>query len=198
MRAGPGESFSVLGSLERGAQVNVIETKNGWLQIEPPANTYAFVAAMYLKQEAGMVANNNTPPPQPQPENVEPPQPVPSPNPPTPGAEQPIVVPEPELDPNHPRVASHEGVVRHVGSPITPTEYELYSVDTDKNIDYLHTTDTNLDLGKYVGMRIVATGEESLSSRWTDIPVMTVDKIEVIDAAAVPRRVIKSPRQQGR
>ena len=44
-------------------------------------------------------------------------------------------------------------------------------------------------------MRIIATGEESLATRWTDIPVLTVQKIEVVDATAVPHRVIKSPRQ---
>src|SRR6185369_16563798 len=196
LRAGPGESFSVLGSLERGATVNPVETKNGWIQIEPPANTYAFVAAMYLKQEGGVAMNNQTPTPTPTPTATEEPTPTPTPNPPTMSTpEQPVQVPLPTIDPNVPRVASHEGVVRHVGSPITPTEYELYSTETDKNIDYLSTSDTNLDLGKYVGMRIVATGEESLSSRWTDIPVLTVQKIEVVDANAVPRHVLKSPRQ---
>ncbi|HXF10556.1 MAG TPA: SH3 domain-containing protein, partial [Desulfuromonadaceae bacterium] len=166
LRAGPGENFSVLGSLERGATVNPVETKNGWIQIEPPANTYAFVAAMYLKQEGGVAMNNQTPTPTPTPTATEEPTPTPTPNPPTMSTpEQPVQVPLPTIDPNVPRVASHEGVVRHVGSPITPTEYELYSTETDKNIDYLSTSDTNLDLGKYVGMRIVATGEESLSSR---------------------------------
>ena len=31
--------------------VKEITTKGDWMQIEPPANAYAFVAAMYLKQE---------------------------------------------------------------------------------------------------------------------------------------------------
>jgi uncharacterized protein YgiM (DUF1202 family) len=199
MRAGPGENYSILGSLERGTPVHEVETKNGWVQIEPPANTYAFVAAMYLKQEANVAMNNSNPSPTPVPTPAgEEPQPTPQPNPPMMPPEPPPVIPEPQLDPNIPRVASHEGVVRHVGSPITPTEYELYSTETDKNIDYLYSSSTNLDLGKYVGMKIIATGEESLAARWTDIPVMTIQRIEVVDTNAVPRRVLNSPRQQGR
>ena len=52
LRAGPGENYSVLGVIEHGTPVNEITTKDGWTQIDPPASTYAFVAAMYLKQEA--------------------------------------------------------------------------------------------------------------------------------------------------
>jgi len=109
---------------------------------------------------------------------------------------QPSSVPEPTTDANIPRVATHEGIVRHVGSLITPTEYELYSSETDKNIDYLYSTTTNLDLGRYVGMRIIVTGEEGLAARWTDTPVLTVQKILVLDTNAVPQRIYRSPRQQ--
>ena len=52
LRAGPGENYSVLGVIERGTAVNEITTKGDWMQIDPPGNSYAFVAAMYLKQEA--------------------------------------------------------------------------------------------------------------------------------------------------
>ncbi len=52
LRAGPGENFSVLGVVEQGTAVNVINTKGAWSEIEPPSSAYAFVAAMYLKQEA--------------------------------------------------------------------------------------------------------------------------------------------------
>ncbi|HXE42878.1 MAG TPA: SH3 domain-containing protein, partial [Candidatus Baltobacteraceae bacterium] len=185
LRAGPGENFSVVGSLERGATINEVETKGSWIKIEPPANTYAFVAAMYLKQEAPAPA----PTPTPTPAEVEP-TPAPAPEP------QQITVPEPVIDPSRPRNVTHEGVVRHVGSPITPTEYELYSPETEKNINYLYSTTTNLDLGKYVGMRIIVSGEESLAPRFTDTPVLTVQQIQVIDTNAVPKRIYYSPRQQ--
>ena len=90
---------------------------------------------------------------------------------------------------------THEGVVRHVGSLITPTEYELYDPTTDKNVDFLYTTTTNLVLSRYVGMRIIVTGEEGLAARWTDIPVLTIQRILVIDTNAVPQHIIyRSPR----
>src|SRR6516162_9898083 len=52
LRAGPGENYSVLGVLERGAPVIEVITKDDWMEIETPPNAYAFVAAMYLKQES--------------------------------------------------------------------------------------------------------------------------------------------------
>ena len=62
LRAGPSENYSVIGVIERGTAVNEIITKDGWTQIEPPTNAYAFVAAMYLTQEAsGTVASNPEP-----------------------------------------------------------------------------------------------------------------------------------------
>ncbi|MGA2854190.1 MAG: hypothetical protein ABSE90_08690, partial [Verrucomicrobiota bacterium] len=107
-------------------------------------------------------------------------------------------VPEPAaVDTNVPpvpRVVSHEGVVRHVGSLITPTEYELYDPTTDKNVDFLYTTTTNLVLSRYVGMRIIVTGEEGLAARWADIPVLTIQRILVIDTNAVPQHIYRSPR----
>ena len=62
LRAGPGENYSVLGVVERGTAVNEITTKGDWTQIETPTNAFAFVAAMYLKQEAsGSLAANAAP-----------------------------------------------------------------------------------------------------------------------------------------
>lgn len=56
LRAGPGENYSVVGLIEHGTPVNEILTKGDWTEIEPPTNAYAFVAAIYLKQEAPAVA----------------------------------------------------------------------------------------------------------------------------------------------
>ena len=60
LRAGPGENYSVLGVLEHGAAISTVVTKGDWTQINPPDSSYAFVAAMYLKQEASgtLVATN--------------------------------------------------------------------------------------------------------------------------------------------
>ena len=51
LRGGPGENFSVLGNLEKGAAFTPVTSKGDWTQIETPANAFAFVAANFLKQE---------------------------------------------------------------------------------------------------------------------------------------------------
>ncbi len=175
LRAGPGENYSVLGVIERGTAVNEITTKGEWMQIDPPASTYAFVAAMYLKQEAPA------------------PAPVPAPVPEQPSMAQPAAPSAPQ-----PRVVSHEGVVRAVGSIAAPTKYELYDPATDVNINYLYTTAPNLDLSKYVNMRIIVTGEEGLDARWKDTPLINIQSIQVISTNAVPHVIYKSPRQSQR
>lgn len=91
----------------------------------------------------------------------------------------------------------HEGVVRHVGSLITPTAYELYNPTTDINVNFLYTTTTNLDLSRYVGMKVIVTGEEGLAARWTDIPVLTIQRIQVIDTNVAPQLIYQSPRAAG-
>lgn len=48
VRGGPGENFSVLARLEKGAAVKSLRTANGWLEIESPANAIAFVAADHI------------------------------------------------------------------------------------------------------------------------------------------------------
>jgi len=172
LRAGPGENYSVLGVIERGTAVNEITSKNGWMQIDPPNSTYAFVAAMFLKQEAPA-----TPPPPPsEPANAQPSAPA-----------------GPQV-----RIVSHEGVVRAVGSIVAPTKYELYDPATDVNINYLYTTSPNLDLSKYVNMRIIVTGEEGLDARWKDTPLINIQSIQVIQTEAVPRVTFKSPRASQR
>jgi len=212
LRAGPSENYSVLGVVERGTAVSEIVTKSGWMQIVPPTNAYAFVAAMYLKQEAsGNLAANPAPSaetetpmttnsvsePEPivtQPETNAPAMETNAPAPET--VETNTVAPEVDtnLPPPPPRVVTHEGVVRHVGSIIAPTDYELYDPKTDENIDYLFTTAPNLDLSRYDGMRIIVTGEEGLAERWKDTPVLTIQRILVIDTNAVPQSINRSPR----
>jgi SH3-like domain-containing protein len=173
MRGGPGENYSVLGVIERGTAVNEITTKGDWIQIDPPGNSYAFVAAMYLKQEAPAPAPAPTPVPEPQTMATAPSEPT---APPV-------------------RVVSHEGVVRSVGSIVAPTKYELYDPATDVNINYLYTTSPSLDLSRYVNMRIIVTGEEGLDARWKDTPLINIQSIQVISQNAVPHVILRSPRQ---
>jgi uncharacterized protein YgiM (DUF1202 family) len=215
LRAGPDENYSVLGVIERGTPVSEIITKGDWMEIEMPASAYAFVAAMYLKQEAVPLVETSavpvvepallpvpTPTPVPEAQPIvteETNAPVATPASPPPAVEPPAPEPAP-VDTNvppQPRVVSHEGVVRHVGSLITPTEYELYDPATDINVNFLYTTTTNLDLSRYVGMRIIVTGEEGLAARWSDVPVLTIQRILVIDTNAVPQLIYRSPRAAG-
>jgi hypothetical protein len=169
MRGGPGENYSVLGTLEHGASVNVIRTKGEWLEIEPPANAYAFVAAMYLSQTA--------PAPQPAP------------------AQQPAAAPAAPAQPVD-RVVAHEGVVGEVLSPVAPTAYKLYDPTTYQTIDYLYTTAPDLDLSRYVNMRIIVTGVEGIDPRWKDSPLIAIQSIQVVSPNAVIHNDLRSPRQR--
>ena len=214
LRAGPGENYSVLGVVERGTPVNEIITKGDWTQIEPPTNSYAFVAAMYLKQESsGNLATNPAPStetePMPAPAPVPETQPIMteptnnasgtteinSPPPSVMDTNTPPVV-DTNLPPPPPRVVTHEGVVGHVGSIIAPTAYELYDPETRAEINYLYTTSTNLDISRYDGMRIVVTGEEGLAQRWNDTPLLTIQRIMVLETNAVPKVYLPTPRQR--
>jgi uncharacterized protein YgiM (DUF1202 family) len=221
LRAGPGENYSVLGTIERGTVVNPISTKGDWAQIDPPASASGFVAAIYLRQEAsGTLVTNLAPS---------------SETAPTPTAvteNQPIVT-EPAVagatgaagaggaaangagagaananvssasaavDTNAPppvRVVSHEGVVANAGSLIAPTAYVLYDPATSTDINFLYSTSTNLDIGRYYGMRIIVTGAEGLADRWPETPVLTIQRIEVLETNAIPKAYYPTPRQRG-
>ena len=62
-----------------------------------------------------------------------------------------------------------------------PTKFALISPDNRKTIDYLHTTSPDLDLSRYKGLHIIVTGEEGLDERWGNTPVITIQKIEVVE-----------------
>jgi hypothetical protein len=85
------------------------------------------------------------------------------------------------LPPPPPRIVTHEGTVRHVTSLIEPTAYELVDPKTGTDINYLYTTSTNLNIGKYNGLHIIVTGEEGLAQRWSKTPVLTIQRIEVLE-----------------
>ena len=171
LRAGPGENYSVLGVIESGTPVKEIQVKGDWMEIEAPADAYAFVAAMYLTQTATASAR------------------VPE--------QQPMVATQPavELTPVD-RIVSHEGVVGPVGSIVAPTAYKLYAPDNYQTIDYLYTTSPNLDLSRYVNMRIIVTGVEGLDERWKNSPVIAIQSIQVVSVNAVKHIDNRSPRQR--
>jgi len=211
IRSGPGENYSVIGTLKQGDPVKDISTKGDWTQIEPPADAFAFVAAQFLKQgeAAPIVAANTpattTPTPEPAPPTTtttvtEPqiatstdPVPVPAapPTTPPPSTNEPPVTAEPsttttntppeETEPPPKRIVQREGIVRGTFSIQAPTKYELISPDNRRTINYLSSDSPDLDLSRYKGLRIIITGEEGLDERWRNTPVITIQKIQVLD-----------------
>ncbi len=208
VRAGPGENYGILGRLEKGDAVKELNTKGDWMEIEAPTNAFAFVAAQYLKQEAPGAIAAVTPPPAP-PTPAEP-APTPATVTDTPAVAAPptnapailaaelaaatnapgtnataAVTPAPEPapaveEPPPKRIVDREGFVRGITSIQAPTHFALVSPETGKTINYLYTTSAALDLNRYKGMRIVVTGEEGLDERWLNTPVITIQKIQVL------------------
>lgn len=216
IRSGPGENYSVLGTLKQGDSVKDISSKGDWTQIEPPADAYAFVAAQFLKQgeEAPVIASATTPvtpesttPTTPTtPETTKPETPIvttpaeptttattptPAPTTPPPTTEPAPTTPSdsstnatPTVAENEPppkRIVQREGIVRGTFSIQAPTRYELISPDNHKAINYLFTDSPDLDLSRYKGLHIIVTGEEGLDERWRNTPVITIQKIQVLD-----------------
>jgi uncharacterized protein YgiM (DUF1202 family) len=195
LRAGPGENYGVVGMLIKGDAVQTIDTKGDWSQIQAPTNAYAYMAAQYLKQgeEMPMAMNEATPMPTPEamtnaetmaPATTETPGGMPSlmdTNAPT--ATLPTEqTPTPNVqEPPPERIVEHEGIVRGTFSIQAPTRYELVSPDTKQIVNYLYTPSTNLDLSRYKGLHIIVTGEEGLDERWKNTPVITIQRIQVLD-----------------
>jgi SH3-like domain-containing protein len=197
LRAGPGENYGVVGTLLKGDAVQTVDTKGDWTQIQAPPNAYAFMAAQYLKQgeEAPTVAAAT--PTEPPPATTTMPEMPTVAAPPTeaPGvgagattSGMPTMPTMPETpmtpavqEPPPARVVDHEGVVRGSFSIQAPTKYQLISLDTKQPVDYLYTTSTNLDLSRYKGMHIIVTGEEAIDPRWKNTPVITIQRIQVLD-----------------
>lgn len=211
MRAGPGENYSVVGVLEQGDTVLEVLTRDNWMQIVPPTNAYAFVAAQFLRQEPSTLAAQVKPagPPEAEARKEEPLEKVPAEPGPAPVIE--TLTPQPEIataptepsvaptptptstvetvaiapttaeQPPPKRIVQREGIVRYSFSVQAPTPFCLVSPETGQIINYLHTTATNLNLRRYRGLRIIVTGEEGIDPRWTNTPVLTIQRIYVVE-----------------
>lgn len=53
VRSGPGENFSVIGRVPKGATVKELRRNGDWLEIEAPASTFAYIAADLVIRQAG-------------------------------------------------------------------------------------------------------------------------------------------------
>lgn len=207
IRSGPGENYSIIGQLVRGEEVAEVGAKGAWTEIQPPTNTYAFVAAQFLKQEAPATTTAapaevaTTTPAEPT-TVTEPPTMAGAPTEPPTAAPSTNAVAEPSVtgtnaltelastnataapaieEPPPPRIVEREGLVRGTGSIQAPTHFALYSLQNGRLIDYLYTPSPNLDLRRYKGLHIIVTGEEGLEERWGNTPVITIQKIQVLD-----------------
>jgi uncharacterized protein YgiM (DUF1202 family) len=84
-------------------------------------------------------------------------------------------------EPVLPRIVSREGVVRGSVSIQAPSHFELYSPESGRIINYLYNPSKDLDLARYKGLRIIVTGEEGLDERWRNTPLLTIQKIRVLE-----------------
>jgi uncharacterized protein YgiM (DUF1202 family) len=201
LRGGPGENYSILGRLPKGTTVKPVQTKGEWMQIETPEVATGYVAAMYLKQDATAIAQADavkaaaslepastnevadvaTP--------IATPVDVPHTNAPATSEELAAFAAalaggdaEEEVeDPTKPRIVMREGIVHNATSIQAPSHYSLLGLETGRNINYLYTTSTNVNLNRYAGKHVIVTGEESLDKRWPNTPVLTLQRIQVID-----------------
>lgn len=201
VRGGPGENYSVLGRLAKGTTVSEITTKGEWMKIEPPAGCSAYIAAIFLKQDPTAIAAVETEKPTLPPAStnvITEVEPAVAPTVDVASAETTNAAmselekfaaelggtnaaPEEPEEPLPPRVVMREGIVNNATSIQAPSIYGLSGMDTGRTINYLHTTSTNVNLFRYVGRHVIVTGEESLDERWPNTPVLTLQRIQVID-----------------
>jgi uncharacterized protein YgiM (DUF1202 family) len=197
LRSGPGENYSVVGQLVRGDSVKDLGAKESWTEIEAPTNAYAFVAAQFLKQGPPGATPATPVEPAAEPSKVnEPPVVAAAPTePPTvtnalteaaaatnaTAMESSTNETAAAEEPPPKRIVQREGIVRGTVSIQAPTSFGLYSPENGRLIDYLYTTSSGLDLRRYKGLRIIVTGEEGLEERWGNTPVITIQKIQVLE-----------------
>jgi uncharacterized protein YgiM (DUF1202 family) len=71
LRGGPGENYSVVGRLEKGAIIDTQKEEKGWIAITAPSNAYAFIAAELVEIQAPAASVAQAPAPAaPAPETV--------------------------------------------------------------------------------------------------------------------------------
>lgn len=224
IRGGPGENFSVVGSLTKGHEVKTIRIVGDWMEIETPPGAYGFVAAdLITPGPAVEIAQKETPPEKPaetptevvktDPASIEekpaevpvqavekkteevavttPPEvvavepakpeekPVEEPvaavpaQPPAKTAEEPTESDLPK------RIVVREGVVKRAKSIQSPSHFALENEQSSELVNYLHSTNPDINLKLYMGYKVIVTGEEFIDPRWPAIPLIHVDKIEL-------------------
>ncbi len=113
LRGGPGENYSVIGGLEKGAVIDEIERKSGWIKIAASTNAFAFVASEFLEPQKG-----EAPPPEAAAPPSPPPTPAPVAQPPPP---PPVVV---NVPPPAPAPAPAAGLSAPAPTPTSQADQE--------------------------------------------------------------------------
>jgi hypothetical protein len=75
------------------------------------------------------------------------------------------------------RIVTREGIVRRTLNVQAPSFYVLENLHNGRVMDYLYTSNTNLNLGSYRGRVVNVTGEEALDERWPNVPVIRVETL---------------------
>ena len=96
LRSGPGENYSVIGRLAKGATVKEAEHKGDWIRIEPPADSYAFIAAHLVSNETAPAFASTEPPRTAPSVSTTPPPSAPAPTPTATATVEPTPAPAPE------------------------------------------------------------------------------------------------------
>jgi uncharacterized protein YraI len=84
--------------------------------------------------------------------------------------------PPPELA--RKRVVSREGIVHRAYSLAAPTGFALENPETGLMMDYLYPANPAILLKKYVGFRVIFTGQEGVNDRWPSTPVLLVETVQ--------------------
>ena len=75
------------------------------------------------------------------------------------------------------RIVTREGVVRRTLNIQAPSFLVLENLHNGRVMNYLYSSNTNLNLGSYRGRVVNVTGEEALDERWPNVPVIRVETL---------------------
>jgi uncharacterized protein YgiM (DUF1202 family) len=205
LRGGPGENFSVLGSVGREATVREIRTVDDWMEIEAPTNAVAYVAADFVERsattapaaetapetmapaEAGDTNAGVKPPADTPPTKVdkEPDQPEPAPVESQPADRKPAEARTGQTDPAGApvpvtrRLVRREGTVRNTKLADAPAAYLLEGEEAGTVVVYLKEASGMNVLQIYLGKKVVVSGEETVTASSSRPPVLEVQTVKL-------------------
>jgi hypothetical protein len=98
---------------------------------------------------------------------------------PAPSRPAPAVAPVASGEPGTPRIVTREGFVHRAYNIQAPADYELHDIQSGKIIDYLQVK-PGQNFKMYVGTRVTVTGPEGINSRWSRVPVLEVQSVDLM------------------